>query len=426
MSQNGTKRLTAILAVVMIIAIGGGTLAQLFTNPNQVIQPTVPVPTDAPIPTFAPPPDLSTISFSESYLHPSGLFSIAQPTGWTPASPVSNPDGVEVTMNNPEVLSVIQNSLQFSSEPITSLDQLDALYTTGTLNPSWSNYRRIPETGLNYRETDRRREGERLVIDFELQNQRQQTFLARQVAWSDGDWVYSVRVVTPANAIDLLKHLIDSIIPTFKANKAFAGTPGDWSSYFDPSNNMIIRFPSTWRVTDSAPGRPTTVTGEGVTLRLETQSGVSVADEDAAGAWVESSRSGAAVTSVEPVTRGSLSGFSVAYTYTDNDGAPNSGLAVLLNGDDALHIANLRLLNVADVDLNADDAADGPYSDALKALNTFQVLEGVTIVQPTPTPSPTPTLAPTAEATIEATAESTAEATEEATAEVTAEATEAS
>jgi hypothetical protein len=393
MSNTGTKRLTAILAVIMIVAIGGGTILQLFTNnSSQSVVPTVAPATPTVLPTFPPPiTDLNTISFSGSYLHPSGLFSVAQPTGWSTASPVSNANGVEVTMNNINQLSVIQDSLQIASEPITSLDQLDALYTTASLNESWSNYRRDSTTGLNYRETGRRREGDQLILDFELKNQRQQTFVARQVAWSDGEWVYSVRVVTPENAIDELKYLIDNIVPTFKANKMFAGTPPDWQSYFDPTYNLIIRYPSTWTLTDSAPGRPASIAGDNdEVLRIESLSGVSAADEAAASAWVESSRSGVSVASVEPTTRGDLSGSSVAYTFTDADGAPQSGLAVLLNGaNDTLHVANLRF-TAANVDLNADEAATGQYSNLVSVLNTFQVLQGVTIVLPTPTPSFTP------------------------------------
>jgi hypothetical protein len=398
MSNDSTKRLTTILAIVMIIAIGGGTILQLFVNNDASIVPTVAAPTDAPTPTYPPPiTDLSTISLSGSYLHPSGLFSVAQPTGWIPGSPVTNANGAEITMNNVNQLSVIQDSLQISTEPITNLDQLDALYTTATLNESWSNYRRDPQTGLNYRETGRRREGDQLILDFELTTSRQQTFLARQVAWTDGQWVYSVRVVAPENAVDLLRYLIDNIIPTFKANKVFVGTPTDWLSYFDPTYNLIIRYPGTWQLTDSAPGRPATINGEnGTVLRVEAQPGQAAADEAAARAWLENSRPGATVLSVEPTTRGDLSGFTVAYSFIDADGTPFSGLAVLLNGPEALYVANLRFA-ASNADLNADDAAAGQYSNLLQVANTFQTLTGVSILLPTPTPTntPLPTLPPT-------------------------------
>ncbi len=412
MSNDGTKRLTAILAVLMIVAIGGGTLAQLFSNNATTAEATA-VSTPVPSPTFPTPlTDFSTISLADSYLHPSGLFSVAQPTGWTPASPVSNTSGAEITMNNPNLLSVIQDSLQVPSEPITSLDQLDALYTTATLNDSWSNYRRDTQTGLNYRETGRRRENDRLVLDFELQNNRQQVFLARQVAWTDGQWVYSVRVVTPENAIDMLKFLVDSIIPTFQGYTMFAGTPTDWQAYFDPIYNTIIRYPASWTVTDSAPGLPTTITGEDTVLRVESQPGTTVADEAAARAWVEASRPDLTILSVKPATHGDLAGFSVSYTFATPDGTPQSGAVVLLNGaNNTLHVANLHF-SAADVDLNADDAATGSYGDLVQVLGTLQVLQNLSVVLPTPTPSFTP---PPATATLEVTATPTETETAAAT-----------
>ena len=85
--------------------------------------------------------------------------------------------------------------------------------------------------------------------------------MARQVAWWDTDWVYSVRVVTPDNQINLLKYLMDNLVKSFKPNRIFAGMPTDWGAYFDPSNNLIIRYPVGWTISDSAAGRPTTIDG---------------------------------------------------------------------------------------------------------------------------------------------------------------------
>ncbi len=422
MDNKSAKRATIILGVVMIIAIGSSAVLPLFT---QNIQNPVVEPTEVPIPTFAPAiTDFSTITFDQDYLHPSGLFSIAQPTGWTTGQETSNPDGAEITFNNTSILSVLQVSLQVAAAPLQSMDELDAIYTSAALNQSWSNYRRIPETGLNYRETGRRREDNRLIMDFELQNQRRQIFVARQVAWYDTDWVYSVRVVTPDNQIDLLRHLIDNLVQRYRPNRLFAGTPADWRAYFDATNNFVLRYPSTWTLTDSAPGRPASIDGGDVSLRVETQQISAPLDEAGASRYVESSRPNVAVSSVQPATRGTLSGFSVAYSYADADGNPNSGLALLLNGgDNRLYVANLRLAK-AGVDLNTD-TAQAEYSDVARALQTFQELEGVNVPLPTPTATiaPPPTAAPTSEATVEVTAEATSEATVEAAAEATPEVT---
>jgi hypothetical protein len=328
---------------------------------------------------------------------------------------------------------VIQVSLQIANEPIDSVDKLDGLYTSATLNSSWSNYRRDAQTGLNYRETGRKRDNNQLTLDFELKNNRQQTFLARQVAWADSTWVYSVRVVMPENAIDALKYMVDNLVPTFKSYKTlFDGTPADWKAYFDPTSNFVIRYPSTWTLDDGGPGRPTSFSGDNAVLRVESQPGVSAADEAAARAWVEASRAGVTVVSVKPVTRGAQSGFSVAYSYTDTDGNPQSGLALLLNTGDALHVANLRIA-APNIDLNADDLAE-PYATLAKVLGTFQSLGDINV--PLPTRTPTPTLAPATEtpvatATLPATATVTENAvevtleipTEEVTVEATTEAT---
>src|SRR5258705_11086822 len=151
-----------------------------------------------------------------------------------------------------------------------------------------------------------------------------------------------------------------------------------------------MRYLSNWTLDDGGPGRPTSFSGDNVVLRVEAQAGTQVADEAAARAWVEASRAGATVVSVKPVTRGDQSGFSVAYSFTDADGNPQSGLALLLNTADALHVANLRI-GAPDIDLNADGLAE-PYATLAKVLGTFQSLGDLHV--PLPTPTPTPTLAP--------------------------------
>jgi hypothetical protein len=220
----------------------------------------------------------------------------------------------------------------------------------------------------------------------------------------------------------------------------FQGTPLDWDGYYDPSVSHIIRYPSTWTLSDSAPGRPASISSsDGNALRVESRAGTSVADEAAARAWVEGTGSGVTVTSVVPVTRELGQGFSVAYTSSTVDGARTSGLAVLLNGPDGtLHIANLRFPE-SDVDLNtisagpgaapaaeataeATSEAAGNEQDALLAevMGTFYVIEPINLsaqsLPPTATPLPTltPTNVPTeVPATVEATSEvaATAEAT---------------
>ncbi len=422
MDNTVARRASMLLGGIMIAAIALSAILPIFTN-NATAQQTV-QPTDAP--TVTSPPimtDFSGITFDTDYLHPSGLFSVGEPTGWIPGQQTTNANGVEITMNNGTLLSVVQTSLQVAQAPIPDLDAIDSLYTSATLNSSWSNYSRYADTGLNYREQSRTREDNKVVIDFELKNNRGQIFVARQVAWADTDWVYSIRVVTPDNQINLLKYLMDNLIKSFKPNRIFAGTPADWSAYFDPSTNLIIRYPGSWRVTDSAPGRPTSIDGSTGSLRIQSQSVSALLDEAAAGNWVTANVPGATVTSAKETKRGELSGFMVSYTYADADGNQNSGLALLLNGaNNTLYSANLRIFE-ANVDLNVD-TAQVAHADLMMILSTFQLLPGLKVPLPTATPTvtlppPSPTLEVTA--TAEVTTEITAEATIEATTEITAE-----
>jgi hypothetical protein len=243
------------------------------------------------------------------------------------------------------------------------------------LASSWSRYNTWKETGA------RRRENDRLLMDFEL-TLNKQTFVARQVAWTDGEWIYSVRVVTPENATDELLYVLDKTASTLTPNKEFATTPFDWKAYFDAQDSHIIRFPSNWVLADSAPGKPTSITsGDEIALRVETASGA-INDEDAARAWVEDVRPGASILSVEPVTRDDGNGFSVAYAFKNIDGESQSGLAVLLNGaEDKLHIANIRF-NGADVDLNTD-AGKEAYGNLASVMSTFTVLPEINLAPAT-------------------------------------------
>ncbi len=417
MDNKSAKRATIILGVIMIIAIGSSAILPLFTRNNTAS--TTPEATTLPTSTLPPVvTDLNSIQFDQDFLHSSGLFSVAQPTGWSIGQQTGDASGAEVTMNNGELISVIQSSVQISPTLITTMDELEAIYSAEALNASWSNYRRDTATGLNFRETARVREDDYLRLDFELKNQRQQTLVARQLAWYDQDWVYSVRVVMPENQVELLKYVTQNMKASFKANRIFAGSPADWKAYFDPTNSFVIRYPSAWTLTDSAPGRPASMDGAKSSLRVETQAVSAPLDDAAARAWVESSRPDVTVTSVQPATRGDASGFAVAYTYVDADGAHSSGLALLLNGgDNTVHIANLRMFS-PDVDLN-QDTAQVAYPDENNVLKSFQPLAGLNVPLPTPTPTFTPAPTHTATATSEASATPVPSNTPEPTATAT-------
>jgi hypothetical protein len=321
------------------------------------------------LPTFPPPLAPETISFDQTYLHPSGLFTVAEPSGWQASQPQTTREGVRALLTNTDAQSLVQvdvdRPVTAGEEPLT-LDDVDVRLNDAWLGSSWREYSRWSESSRE------RTDDDRLVMDFELQSNNQ-TFVARQEAWTDGDWIYSVRVVTPANATETLRYVLEGVAASLEPKKEFVGTPFDWKAYFDSQDTHLIRFPSTWELSDSAPGRPTSITGEDVALRVESDTGTVIDSEDTASAWVENTRTGTSVLSVEPVSRDGSEGYSVAYSIKTVDGDTQSGLAVLLNGpDETLHVANLQF-PARDIDLNSEDSQES-YRDLVNAMNSFRVL----------------------------------------------------
>jgi hypothetical protein len=416
-------------------------------------------PTTAPTPTFPPPvTNFDTVSFAEYYLHPSGMYALPQPTGFAISEPASQRGLAQVNMVNNAQLAVIDAFIEDAGLPpgtTLTVDDLSGRFTPDVLAASWSRFQR-------YTETARRVEGDYLLIDFEVTLNRQ-IFIARQKVRTDGDWIYVVRVLTPANAADYLRFLVDRMAESFVPFKQFAGMPFEWQSLYNPDSGVIIRYPDTWTITDNAINRSTSIDGSAnEALRVELRPGAAVADAAAAQAVILAERPNATLLTTEPVTRGDLSGFAVSYAYTNADGDPFSGYAVLLNtaaGD--LNLANLRFPGDA-IDLTAIRAADvlaqrqaaltvavpvgeatqaaeataepvdpererliAAYGDYVLILYSFSPLPPLNLsaasLPPTPTPIPTAASTQAVEAT-EA-AETTPEVAPEATAEVTPETT---
>lgn len=439
MNSNTSKRASIVIGGFMIFVLILGAVVPLFQN-QLAVPVDQPPPTPIPTATFPPPiSNLDTVSFDELYLHPTGLYAVAQPTGWEPSGPVIEPNRAAITMINNPQLSVIEVSVERSEPAISTLDELDARFTDAYLEGSWSRYG-------SWEETARRVENDKLLLDFNLQLNRQ-TYIARQLSWTDGDWIYNARVVAPSNAPEMLVGLVNRIAETIRPFKQFAGTPFQWTAFYDNVNDHIIRYPQDWTITDTGIGSPTSISGaNGVALRVDTERGAEIADEEAAQAWVTAARPSATVLSVEPVERGDAAGFSVAYSFRTADGEPFSGLAVLLNGaDGALHTANLAfpgdtvdLNNLAPVVESTPEATqefvvvpevqgNEVYAEVM---NTFVLLPQLPLagtVEVTPTPLPEPVEGDVIEVT-EAPAEPEADATEaavEADTEAEADATEA-
>ena len=367
------RRLTYGLGISMAVIMALSVILPVLGNRQTTIQPTPVQPTA--IPTFPPPPQIDMISFDQTYMHPTGIFTVAQPTGYEPSEPQTTLEGVRAVLSNLDAQSLIQVDVDKPSTatdgPLT-LDDVDARINESWLASSWREYNSWDESSRE------RTADDRLVMDFELTS-RNQTYVARQSAWTDGEWIYSVRIVTPENATETLLYLLDNVVGSLQPQKAFAGIPFNWGAYFDATDAHIIRYPATWAVEDSAPGRPTSISGDNNTaLRVESASGTVIDSEDAAAAWVEALRTGTTILSVEPVTREENSGFSVTYSLQTPDGDKESGEAVLLNGpDDKLHVANLRFPGDVDLHAASEDTAITDLATIMDSFYIFPQLAGV-------------------------------------------------
>lgn len=338
--------------------------------------------TTVPEPTLPAPPDTSAIQFDQLYLHPSGLFTVDLPTGWTASEDSTTTEEAQLTARNNSIRSVLDVRLVEPPDDVTltTADDLNKVFTNDWLQSTWREY-------ASWEETRRAVENDRLVMDFTLK-QGQQEFIARQIAYVQDGRAVSVRAVALPNASSLIVYLLDETAKTVKPIEIMLNSPLDWTSYFDRDTHHIIRFPASWQIVDQAPGAPASIQGDNIALRVELAPGA-VNSADEAKTWVEASRSGITAFSAKEVERDGVKGYQVSYKYTTLDGDTESGAAVLLNGaDEMLHVANLRLTSIPDVDLN-NDSAQETQAEALNVLGSFNLLPDLNLpAEVTPTPIP--------------------------------------
>jgi hypothetical protein len=351
-TRTWQQRFSVFLGVLLVFATLAGAFLPMIQNSLASNQQQV-SPTQTPVPTVPAPPDTALINFNEVYLHPSGLFTASIPTGWQITSEVNTTGEALVTMQNPAALSVVEiRVIRPTSEILLDTPtNMGAYFNAEWLNASWRQY-------TNPREDQRRVEGDRLIMDFTL-NQRSQTYAARQVAFDDDTWIYAIRVVTPSNATDALQYVLDGVVASVRPLRNYVGQPLDWFGYFDNTNKFMIRYPSTWSLVDAADGAPASIMGTNAQLRVEAAN-LDIATSEAASAYVTGLRSGITVLSVNEVVVQGVAGYRVAYTLTTLDGTSQSGLVLILNNGTSNYIANVLLTDVAATDLNTVDlAAEG-------------------------------------------------------------------
>jgi hypothetical protein len=370
------------MSIIMVGSLATGWLLQIaqqrdFRRQQQAqLEPT-------PVPTFEAPVTVDTITFEEDVLQANGIFSVSVPNppewGAIESSFDTFANRARLVMRND--LNVVEASAEQPSTPVTTIDELGELYNTQVLGATWRNYTNWRESARTVVTEDGR---EYLQIDFELEFGNR-TYVARQRIWTENEQVYSVRVVTPENATELLVFLLDNISDSFTVRDEFAGVPISWDAYYDPELQHIIRFPTGWQITDAADGAPASIESQDVTLRVETIADESIDDEDAAEDYAAALPGVTEVFTVTETERGTLSGYTVSYQTRNLDGEIGSGMVLLLNDEDSLRVANLQV-NGAEADLldlpEAEETGEETQAAAIpldldqyaQVLNSFSTL----------------------------------------------------
>ena len=134
--NSGAKRASIYLGVFMAVVMVAGVVAAIDPAGRIDDDADQPLPTATVLPTFPPPPaDFSSITFDKVYLHPSGIFSIGQPTDWNASQPNK---GRDHRAGQPDQqrrsLAVVDSYVEALPAPITSAD-LSAHFTEAAITP---------------------------------------------------------------------------------------------------------------------------------------------------------------------------------------------------------------------------------------------------------------------------------------------------
>jgi len=389
MNRNRTRWSVIIFAIFMSLIMVGSLATGWLMNIAQQRefrrqQQAAAEPT--PLPTFEPPPATDSLTFDTTALQGNAVFTVALPGpiewGAVESSFDNFANRARLLMRNNRY--VIESTAETPTEPVTTVADVDAYFNAQRLGSSWANYRTWEETARSTLTTDA---GQEVVqMDFELEFGGR-TFVARQRAWTDGERIYTVRVVTPENATELLVTMLENVADSYEVVERYADIPLSWNAYYDESLAHVIRYPANWQVTDSAPGAPASIESQDIALRVEAVEETEVTSDEAAEAYAAQQPYVTEVLTVTEVEREGLEGYAVSYRTRDLDGETGSGLVTLLNGDGVLHVADLRV-GAIEADLNAiDEEAENTavLNDYALVAETFSPFSGVTYAANTST-----------------------------------------
>ena len=369
-----TKRFTVIVGIVMTFAMVGSLLIPLFSGQVGYTEnlAETPGPTPLPEPTFPPPPDISAIDFDSLYLHQSGLFTMAVPTGWEAGSDSNTPDELRASLSNSDAQSVVEARIIKNYNGISDAGELDAFFGRDWLNQSWREY-------WDWEETSRKiTDDGHVVIDFNLRRSRNLLYSTARILASERRNLQCACSHCGKRPSRRSNFLLSGVVNSLQRLEVYLEAPFGWSGYFDNLDKHMIRYPSGWLITDAADGLPATFVGEDVTLALETLD-VALSSETDAIDWIEKWRGGVEAVAVEPAEVGEAKGYRISYRLTTLDGDIESGLAIVLHGaDNRLHVANARIGGV-DVDLlkvNGEEFGLRAVLDSFRLLPWLDVTVG--------------------------------------------------
>ncbi|HEX3054363.1 MAG TPA: hypothetical protein VHP83_27145 [Aggregatilineaceae bacterium] len=446
--KNQNRRNAQILSVViglMVIFTFVFSLVATNTgddNNNPTPQPNT-EPTSAPASTkvVLPTPDANPqFGGLSPYVHSSGYFQAFRPAGSDWEAPNENQSGPNT--NAPGVIfqsiprQVVIHNYVVPGVEYASLESFSQNYLTETyFKGAWlgqlddqgnaTGYERFTETNRQITENS-------VISDFDLVS-KGANYVGRDISRLEGTWLYSTRIVVPANDPGLLDVLQNLVVPGFFGYPDLQKLPQFWQTFSDSRWGYAIKYPGEWTRVSGGPGERirfnVDIPDLEMTILVQSVEDFTVDSDETASQWATANLSAVSILGTARIQHEMGEGYAVAYTFRAASNDIQSGLVALLNGPDSRLIVADMQLNLSDVNLLDAESFAGLQDEVQRTLLTdarralldgFIILPEATRTLPAFVPVVTP------EATAEVNADSTVEsaATVEATAEATAVATE--
>lgn len=360
--------------------------------------------TPEPTSLIAPTPEsgIPQITALDPHLNSTGLFQFFQPgDDWYLERDDYNSDyrRASTVYISPSRLSVIHVFVEIGTSYPTLQAVSDNVFTDVYFASEWGQYK-------SWRYTKREVTDSLITIEFALEDDRNELlkYIARQISWLEGSWLYTIRIVVPNNNPVLLDRLFELTAPTLIGYQNIGVFPLlGWQQFSDQSQRMMIKLQEVWTQTSGSPGRPITYQGatltEGYQVTIQRIPGQPLASLEAAQTWLSNFREGISIIEGRPTVQAFAQGYWFSYTYQTIEGDPMSAAAALLNDPEGnLYVAELRAPE-RDVNFLAADLTE-QHLIGQQIIQSFTVLApfGYSIVPGTPVQSIAPSEVPTQDA----------------------------